>query len=77
MQALVGILAAILGIAGGLITWWINNNPRIRARKLLDKIERLDDELREAVAERDMARIAELNLELDRLRVAQESLNRL
>ena len=77
MQILIGLLATIATIVAGLLTWWINNNPRIRMRKLLDKIERLENEFRKAVEDHNTQRMGELQLELVRLRLAQEALAKL
>jgi len=74
MQILLGLLATVAGVVAGLITWWIKNNPRIRLRELNERIVRLEDDQRIALAERDMLRVARNNLELRRLRDLQTAL---
>lgn len=62
------ILAGVVGIAASLVTWWVANNPRIRARKLLDRIQKLEAEVADALGAHDMDRVAKCNRELIRLR---------
>lgn len=68
------VIAAFAAIISSLVTWWVANNPRIRERKMLDKIQGMEDDLRIALSKKDMDRVNDLTRDLNRLRDAQTAL---
>ena len=75
--AVLSLFAGLISIIAGMIGWWIANNPRIRQRKLWERIHKLEDENREAIAKHDVVAVARLANELDRLRQVQQTLSSL
>jgi len=75
--AILSLFAGLISLISGLVGWWIANNPRIRNRKLWERIHKLEDENREAVAKHDMVALARIAGELYRLRQVQATLSSL
>ena len=74
MNAWLALIAAAIGLVGIVVKFFIDNNPRIRLRELNERIVRLEDDQRDALAKRDMDRVGRNNLELVRLRYLQTAL---